>query len=361
MVTWALAPPLRALVPVLAGAVDLALCHSDNKKSVAVPVILIAVCATLYARFRQPVAVLAVHLGWTLSAALFWNAAPVAGLLVALYALTVSRPVRLSASGLVLTAATLTVEVEAWRHDSFDWVAPVLVPVGVWALGSLVVRLRIDAVRTERLRIARDLHDVVSHALSGIVVQAAGAKAVLPVDPGRAATALGAIEGAGVQAMDEMHRMLGLLRSAGAGDDDRRLRQPGLENVGTLLDWARDNGLKPTTVVDGEPSRLDDGTSLTAYRIVQEALTNALKHEGPEAAVTLRLSWSDADLTISVENRSDHLSPTGRPGLRGGYGLTGLRERVQTVGGTFQTQVLDHGFRVSARLPLAADGRGPVR
>jgi signal transduction histidine kinase len=351
---------VRPLVPAIACLIDLMLWWTDEGKrpDVAVPLITVAVCATLFARARYPIAVLAVHLGWS---ACVWCSRPMAGLLVALYAVAAGRPARLSVAGALLTTLVLCgqldLSAESLRSGLFYVSVAALLAGGTWGLGRRNITLRAEAaaaaLRVERLRIARELHDIVSHALSGIVVQAAGAQAVLPTDPGRAARALTAIEGTGAQAMDEMHRLLGLLRSAGDDDAPRLDRQPGLPDIGTLLDWARDNGLAPTTVVDGEPGRLDDSTSLAAYRIVQEALTNTLKHAGPGTAVTLRLAWSDADLTISVEDHAGRSPRAAGRSLRGGYGLTGLHERVSTVGGTFRSQPLDHGFVVSARLPLA--------
>jgi signal transduction histidine kinase len=363
---------LRPLVPVLAGLADLALGLTDDPKHyVAFPLVTIAVCAALYARSRHPVAVLAVHLGWSAYAAYVWDSAPVAGMLVALFTLAATRPLPLSVAGMLLTEVTLYSQLDQPDQTSTDMLlqllAVSLVAGTAWALGRRTVAMRTaatDALRLERLRLARELHDIVSHALSGIVVQAAGAQAVLAIDPGLAARALNSIEGTGAQAMDEMHRMLGLLRSAG-GEDAAPLDRSshGLQDIGTLLDWARDNGLTPTTVVEGEPGPLDDSTSMAAYCIVQEALTNTLKHAGPGTAVDLRLSWTDADLTISVEDHPTRAA--GRSPLTGGYGLSGLRERVTTVGGTFQSRALDHGYAVSARLPIAHRKRetvgGPIR
>ncbi|GAA0492787.1 two-component sensor histidine kinase [Paractinoplanes deccanensis] len=361
--TPTLGPRVRPLVPGLAWLADLVLWLAEGAATpVAVPLLSALVCATLFARAAHPVAVLAVHLGWSVCVAQIWHASPLVGLLVALYAVAAGRSLRLSVCGMLLTAAALAAQLEIWSEPLesalFELLAVALAAGGAWALGRRNITLRAEAaaaaLRVERLRIARDLHDIVSHALSGIVVQAAGAKAVLSLDPGLAERGLSAIESTGAQAMDEMHRMLGLLRSAGGDDATWLNRQPGLANVGALLDWARDNGLVPTTVVDGEPGRLDDSTSLAAYRVVQEALTNTLKHAGPGTAVTLRLSWGDTDLTVSVEN---HLGRPLRAGGRlrqgGGYGLTGLRERVTTVGGAFESRALDDGFLVSARLPLA--------
>ncbi|MEV4345175.1 histidine kinase [Actinoplanes sp. NPDC049596] len=356
---------VRPLVPILAWLADLGLWLSeDGRRSLAVPLISAAICALLYARSSHPVAVFALHLGWSVVVANVWHSRLLAGLLVALYAVAAARPVRVSVCGLLLTTAALFAQLEFWkappRSALFGFLAVALFAGGAWALGRRNVTLRAEAaaaaLRAERLRIARELHDIVSHALSGIVVQAAGAQAVLAADPDRAARALSSIESSGARAMDEMHRMLGLLRSAGGDDRPRLDRQPGLENIGALLDWARDNGLVPKTVVDGEPGRLDDSASLAAYRVVQEALTNALKHAGPGTPVTLRLDWGDTDLTITVENRG----AGSRPRRGGGYGLTGLRERVTTVGGDFHARTVKEGFLVSARLPLARYDKEPA-
>jgi signal transduction histidine kinase len=369
---------IRPLVPVLAWIIDLILWLSDPDQatSLVVPLASAAVCATLYARARHPVVVLTVQLVWS-AAAPALPAMPLAGLLVALYAVAATRRPAVSLSGLILAAAVLCRQLTIWGDSPadvlIDLLAVCLVAGGTWALGHRSVTMRAEAaaaaLRVERLRIARELHDIVAHAISGIVLQAAGARAVLATDPDRAAQALQAIEGTSAQAVDEMHRMLGLLRSAGGDTAPKLDRQPGLHEVGNLLDWARANGLTPTTVVKGEPGRLDDSTSLAAYRLVQEAMTNTLKHAGPGTAVELRLSWSDTHLTVSVEDhRPGSSGISGRTRHNSGHGLLGLHERVSTVGGTFTSRARDHGFVVTAQLPLAkhekrpaAPAGGPVR
>jgi signal transduction histidine kinase len=360
---------IQPLVPVLAWIIDLILWLSDDGRatSVGVPLASAAVCATLYARTRHPVVVLAAQLVWS-AAVPPLHVMPLAGMLVALYAVAATRPPAISVGGLVLTAAVLCRQLRIWADPPPDvlieLLAVCLVAGGAWALGHRSVTMRAEAaaaaLRVERLRIARELHDIVAHAISGIVLQAAGARAVLGTDPDRAAQALQAIEVTSAQAVDEMHRMLGLLRSAGGDTAPKLDRQPGLHEVGSLLDWARANGLTPTTVVNGEPGRLDDSTSLAAYRLVQEAMTNTLKHAGPGTAVELRLSWSDTHLTVCVEDRrSGSPGGGGRSRQNSGHGLLGLRERVSAVGGTFTTRAQDNGFVVAAQLPLAQHEKRP--
>ena len=205
------------------------------------------------------------------------------------------------------------------------------------------------AVAEERRRIARELHDVVAHAISVTVVQARGGRRVLDVDVAQARTAFDSIERTGEQALGEMRRLLGMLRE----DDPNagRAPQPSLARLDALADDLRSSGLPVEVAVDGETVELAPGVDLTAYRIVQEALTNTLKHAGP-AVAHVHVHYGDDAVELTVE---DDGAGTGN-GNGTGNGLVGIRERVAVVGGTLEAGPLpEGGFRIHARLPYGAD------
>ena len=200
------------------------------------------------------------------------------------------------------------------------------------------------AAAAERARIARELHDVVAHHLSVMVVQAQAATRVLEGEESSAREALGAVDATGRQALVEMRRLVGMLRE-GAGDG--LAPQPGLGQLDALIAQFRGAGLPVETTVAGEPRALSPGVDLAAYRIVQEALTNVLKHAGPaRARVTLRYAEDEMELEVTDDGR-------GPPhGVVGGHGLAGMRERVAVFDGMLESGSVDpRGFRVRARLP----------
>jgi len=205
----------------------------------------------------------------------------------------------------------------------------------------------------ERARIARELHDVIAHNVSVMVVQADGASYALDADPGRAREALAAISATGRQALAEMRRLLGVLRREEDGGASERAPQPGIGELGELLDQARGAGLPVSFTVEGEPHPLPGGIALTAYRIVQESLTNTRKHAGPMASASVTLRYADTALVLAI-------SDDGRGDLGGaampeatGHGLTGMRERVAACGGSVAAGPRPGGgFEVVATLPL---------
>lgn len=206
------------------------------------------------------------------------------------------------------------------------------------------------AVAEERRRIARELHDVVAHHVSVMGVLATGSRRMLGRDPAAADEALATIEETGRTALREMRRLLSVLRTATepAGE---LAPQPGLGGIEGLVEQIREAGLPASLHVSGEPGILDPGVSLTLYRIVQEALTNALKHAGA-ATVEVRLSFTPADVTVEI-------CDTGRGPQLGtaavGHGLLGMRERVMLYGGTLRTGPRPGGgYRVHARIPIEA-------
>jgi signal transduction histidine kinase len=204
-----------------------------------------------------------------------------------------------------------------------------------------------DAVARERVRIARELHDVVAHSVSVMVVQAGAARSVLDRDPDASVRALGAVEATGREALTEMRRLLGILRPD--GQDADHSPQPSLDRLGALIARSRDAGLDVELRVEGRAGPLAPGVDLTAFRLVQEGLTNALKHGGRgRARVVLR--WSAEVLEIEVAN---HIvdGPAAHGLAGGGQGLIGMRERVALCGGELRAGPIGRGFVVRARLP----------
>ena len=205
------------------------------------------------------------------------------------------------------------------------------------------------AVAEERQRIARELHDVVAHAISVIVVQARGGRRLLDTEPAEARGAFDTIEGTGQQALGEMRRLLGLLRES---EDQLALApQPSLVRIDDLVEQVRDAGLPVELAIEGEPTELPPGIDLSAYRIVQEALTNALKHAGPATArVTLRYGEDSLELEIADDGSGS------AAGNGGGHGLVGIKERVAMLGGQVEAGGrLAGGYTVRARLPYASE------
>jgi signal transduction histidine kinase len=204
------------------------------------------------------------------------------------------------------------------------------------------------AVALERARIARELHDVIAHSVSVMVVQAAAERKVLGREREQTRDVLEMIERTGRQALVELRRMLGVLRKT---DDPLQLApQPGLADLETLLDQVREAGLPVALHVEGTRVPLPAGIELSAYRIVQEALTNALKHaEHAHADVTLR--YLAGSLELNVVN--DGGDPTAGLASNGGHGLNGMRERVAMLGGSLHAGPRQSGgFAVTASLPL---------
>jgi signal transduction histidine kinase len=203
------------------------------------------------------------------------------------------------------------------------------------------------AVGAERTRIARELHDVVAHAIGVIVLQARGARHSLKTEPEDARAAIDTIESTAAAALVEMRRLLGVLR---ANDEEVVLApQPGLSQVETLASKVREAGLPVEVSIAGLPRELPAGVDLSAYRIVQEALTNALKHAGP-ARASVHIRYGDEQ--IEVEVTDDGRGATNGAGSDR-HGLIGMQERVALYGGELETGSRDGGgFVVRARLPL---------
>jgi signal transduction histidine kinase len=225
-----------------------------------------------------------------------------------------------------------------------EWIGTVLAVAAPIAVARFVRwerdRTRRIAVSDERARIARELHDVVAHGVSVIAVQADAAEAALGQDPERAARPLQAIRGSAHDAMAEMRRMVGVL-----GETHERGPQPGLAQLPALIEQA---GVPVELDLSGDPVPVPASLDLTAYRIVQEALTNVRKHAGG-APTTVRIAWRPDTLELSVRDRGP-----GPNGHGDGHGLVGMQERVRLHGGRLRTgPVAGGGFEVLAELPLS--------
>ncbi len=206
------------------------------------------------------------------------------------------------------------------------------------------------AVAEERSRIARELHDVVSHAISVTVLQARGARRTLDSDPVAVREALDAIERTNTSALGDMRRLLAVLRDT-EDEVDEHAPQPTLARLDDLLGHVRQSGVPVEVETFGSARDLPPGVDLSAYRIVQEALTNVIKHSA-DATARVTLEYGDTDLAVSVVN--DGTPRKNGTGL--GHGLIGIRERVAVVGGEVEAgPAPDGGFRISARLPYSLE------
>ena len=251
--------------------------------------------------------------------------------------------------------------------------------VGVWVLGrnlrlrrAYMTELEDRAARLERARgtdaraarieersrIARELHDVVAHHVSVMTVQAGAARRVIDRDAGSAREAMSTIEEVGRTALSEMRRIVGVLRTE--RDVEREGRelapQPGLGDLGELLDHVRETGLSVQLWIEGEARGPSPGVDVAAFRLIQEALTNTLKHAGPQARAWVRLYYGDRDLTVEIEDDGRGTATfMADNGDNPGHGLVGLYERVALDGGelTIGPRV-GGGFGVRARFPLEA-------
>jgi signal transduction histidine kinase len=206
-----------------------------------------------------------------------------------------------------------------------------------------------DAVSEERGRIARELHDVVAHEVTIMTIQAAAAGKVLASDPDQARVALGAIEQSGHRALTEMRRLLGLIRT----DVDADLApQPGLDLLETLIDVMNDSGISVELRIEGTPRSVPSGIDLNAYRIIQECLTNVVKHGGPGVSAVVLVSYTDAELQVAVTDDGMGAAQA-LTGNGSGQGHVGMRERVALINGTLVTGPRPGGgYGMRATIPL---------
>jgi len=209
------------------------------------------------------------------------------------------------------------------------------------------------AAAAERTRIAREMHDVVAHSLSVMVAQADGAGYAMDSSPDKARRAIATVAETGRQALTEMHRLLGVLRSTHVEED--LTPQPGVDQLDALITRTQSAGLPVTLSVQGAPVPLSPGLSLTIYRIAQEALTNTLKHAGPAVTATVQLRYLAHHVEIEITD-TGHPAGVPRTGPMtpdGGHGITGMRERIAVYDGSLHAGPTDGaGWRICARLPV---------
>lgn len=222
-----------------------------------------------------------------------------------------------------------------------------------------------ESLGQQRQQIARDLHDILSHSMSAMILQSAGAKAVSSkldstTEAKQVTDALAAIESTGAESMRELHRLLGLLRTADA-DDETAIARLRLADIDPLLTATRHGGLVVEVHREGVPLPLDPSVDLAAYHMIQESLTNAMKHAGRGAVVDIYETWEPEELHLQVrssrglpdEDAEASVSPASS-----GTGLWGIRERVELAGGSFESGAVDGGFVTSAVLPVRTGGAG---
>ncbi|MEU8177013.1 sensor histidine kinase [Microbispora hainanensis] len=206
------------------------------------------------------------------------------------------------------------------------------------------------AAAGERARIARELHDVVAHNVSVMVVQADGAGYAIDSDPEQARRAMQAISATGRQALAEMRRLVGVLRHDAGSPAEEYAPQPGVAQLGDLIEQVRASGLPTELTVSGTVRSLPEGEQLAVYRIVQEALTNALKHGGPGTRAWVEVTYGRREIELRI---SDDGRGAAAPRMVGGHGLIGMRERAAMYGGSVEAAPrTGGGFRVVARIPV---------
>jgi signal transduction histidine kinase len=344
------------------------------------PSIVLAVVAgaALVLRRTMPAAVLATTLAAAVAIVALGDDASGVPVLIALYTTAAVCELRVSLMALALTAATaatlsvLTVDAPG-RQTSATSGALIAagLTIGSWALGAYAqTRLRYlrelqgraasaererdqrarIAVQAERASIARELHDIVAHSVGVMLVGVRGARDVLRTSPDAADDTLARVERSGEQSLAELRRILALLREPEQSAESRP--QPSLAELNDLVASYREAGLPVRLELVGEPMPLPGGVELSLYRIVQEALTNTLKHSNP-SNVTVTLAFRDSRLELEVV---DDGTPTTSGAATIGQGLIGMRERVALLGGELQTGEREGGgFRVAAQLPIGGD------
>ncbi|MFD0689798.1 sensor histidine kinase [Actinomadura fibrosa] len=366
---WAAHRPVLFDIVLAAAAtvVETGLLFNDGTRAAPVPIaVTVLAGAALLARRRFAVAVTAAAVAAAAVLAAAGYSPGGAPVVVALWSLAETRDRRVSLAVLVPVVVFLT---------AASVCAPPA-PVGAWMLGAYMQtrrryvraveeraatlererdQLDLIAAQRERAAIARELHDIVAHSVTVMLIGVRGARDVLETEPRVAARTLERVETSAEQSLAELRRILVLLRGRHAAETRP---QPSLADLDDLVAGYRAAGLPVRMEIAGEPVDLPGGVELSAYRIIEEALTNALKHAGA-TLVTVRLAYGGAELEVRVH---DDGTGTGEPGSGergadrrgpGGHGLVGMRERVALLGGELETgRVPGGGFRVAARLPV---------
>ena len=304
--------------------------------------------------------------------------------LVALYSV-VKYGGRLADGYLAAAVVGVGIAVEVFRHPGPTWFYEVLfytaICAGVWLAGYIVrtrrfyvagleeraatlereqEHLTAIAVAHERAAIAREMHDVVAHSLAVIIVQSDGGRYAMAADPDTGKAVLETVAGTARDALEEMGRLIDLLRGSDDGDLHGDRLVWGLDSMSTLVDRARAAGLDVTARIDPVPLAPNSTVGVAAYRLVQEALTNTLRHAGPGTGSTITVSGDGDTLVITaVDDGTGHTTTTARPG-RVGHGLVGMRERVALFDGRVAAGPRPGGgWSMRAELPIPAWERVP--
>ncbi|WP_067805039.1 sensor histidine kinase [Actinomadura formosensis] len=346
--------------------------------------LVVAVTLALAWRRRHPLPVLLFIIGgeMVMAAAQYPPAVPdVVAFLLAVYSVAAHRGLAQSALGGLVGFVYFLVYLLMLpvSSDPVVVITDSALVIGVWMLGrNLRLRrayfaeledraARLERARgtdaraariEERSRIARELHDVVAHHVSVMTVQAGAARRIIDRDPGSAREAMSTIEEVGRTALSEMRRIVGVLRTDRDAEQagGELAPQPGLGDLGGLLDHVRETGLSVQLWIEGEARSPSPGVDVAAFRLIQEALTNTLKHAGPQARAWVRLYYGDDDLTVEIED-DGHGTATfvAEDGDKPGHGLVGMYERVALYGGELKIGPrVGGGFGVRARFPLEA-------
>jgi signal transduction histidine kinase len=294
-------------------------------------------------------------------------------LLAALYTVAADRPRRVAVAGAVILGGGAALAAVRWGESVPATFASLSGAVVAALVSGLYVRARrshvaslieraarleferdqqaLLAAAAERARISREMHDVVAHSLAVVISLANGATVKLARDPEQSREALESISELGRHALADTRRLLSVLRTE--ENAAARAPQPGVEQIADLVDHAASTGLAVTLTVRGEPVPLAAGLALSAYRIVQEAITNAVKHAERATTITVNLAWTPRRLEITV---TDDGHGNGRSaGSPGGFGLVGMRERAALYGGTATAGLGQHGgWTVKASIPVSA-------
>jgi signal transduction histidine kinase len=344
------------------------------------PAIVLAIVAggALVLRRTTPLTVLAITLGATVAIVALGEDPSGAAVLIALYTTAALCELRLSFVALAVTAATAAtlsaLTVDARGRETSATAGAIIaagLTVGIWALGAYAQarrrymrelreraasaerereQLARIAVHEERASIARELHDIVAHSVSVMLVGVRGARDVLRSAPETAEETLDRVERSGEQSLAELRRILALLREPEQTTESHP--QPSLAQLNGLVASYRAAGLPVRLETIGEPPPLPGGVELSVYRIVQEALTNTLKHSDPRN-VTVTLAFREARLELEVV---DDGTPTTHGAATTGQGIIGMRERIALLGGELETGPREGGgFRVAAQLPLGGE------
>ncbi|MFC0041090.1 histidine kinase [Actinomadura rayongensis] len=345
--------------------------------------LLVIASAALVLRRRFPLAVLVIAVGAmvALTAGRYPpTVTEVAAFLVAVYGVAAHRPLARAALGGVVALAAVVAVLAATPEDVglMAFLMNGLLVAGAWVLGrNLRMRrvyfaeledraARLERARgtdaraariEERSRIARELHDVVAHHVSVMTVQAGAARRVIDRNPAGAREAMSTIEEVGRTALSEMRRIVGVLRTErDEGGGGELAPQPGLGDVGELLEHVRETGLAVQLWIEGEARTPSPGVDVAAFRLIQEALTNTLKHAGPAARAWVRLYYGERDLTVEIEDDGHGTSTISAEDAESpGHGLVGMYERVALFGGELRIGPrVGGGFGVRARFPLEA-------